>query len=89
MRQHFDDGSEYFLQNRTKSPALIFCSKVDPVGTEAYARKLMLDWKSRGINVTLKCFDDSEHVKHYLKYPEEYKKLLHDHWDRVKLLDRK
>jgi Eukaryotic protein of unknown function (DUF829) len=76
---------EFFLQ-RSQSPALLFSSHRDQIGTEAFSRRVAETWMKRGVQVTSKCFESSEHVRHIQKYPEEYLKLLHDHWTRVNLL---
>lgn len=72
----------------SRAPALIFVSKVDPMGTEDFNEKIAEIWRANGVNVTYKCFENSPHVKHYQVHPEEYLKHLHDLWKLVKLLER-
>lgn len=89
LQRHFQDAMENFNNNLAKSPALVVVSKTDPIGTEDYAKYLVGLWRKNGMDVTLKVFEDSPHVKHYKVYREEYLKLMHDLWEKVKLLDRK
>lgn len=89
LQVHYNDAIENFYEHRATSPALFFASKIDPIGTVDFIESVVKRYKERNIDVTYKCFDDSEHVKHYQKYPEEYMAYIHQHWDKVKLLDRK
>jgi alpha-beta hydrolase superfamily lysophospholipase len=86
--EHFDDAINNYFNNLSKTPALVFSSKADPIGTSNFAKEFGEKWKARGTDVTYKCFEDSEHVKHFQKYPEDYLKTLHDHWEKVKLLEK-
>lgn len=83
------DGIDNFCDDLARAPALIFSSKVDNIGTCQFAEEVVRRWRANGVDVTYKCFPDSEHVKHFKKYPEEYLCLLHNHWKLVKLLERK
>jgi Eukaryotic protein of unknown function (DUF829) len=88
LQRHFTDAVDNFYNNLVRSPALIIASKIDPIGTPEFMTELAGRWRDNGVNVTYKCFEDSLHIKHFLKYPDEYLKLVHDHWKLVKLLDR-
>lgn len=88
LRLHIDDSVENFYNNQVRSPALILSSKTDMIGTDEFSRRVVERWRVNGVNVTYKCFEDSQHVRHMQQYPEEYLKLLRDHWERVKLLER-
>uniref|UniRef100_A0A336LWL4 CSON003500 protein n=1 Tax=Culicoides sonorensis TaxID=179676 RepID=A0A336LWL4_CULSO len=66
------DPYRALLIEDTKYPILIFYSKKDHLisydDVEYYANYR----ENLGINVTKMCFDDTAHVKHYLKHPEVY-----------------
>jgi hypothetical protein len=83
------DAIERFKTNRISSPALFIGSKIDTVASPEFSAECIKQWQARGIEVSHKLFDDSGHVQHYKKYPEEYLKTLEDHWRRVKLFDRR
>lgn len=68
---------------------LHFFFKVDLIGTDEFAKRVVDSWCRKGVDVKLKIFPDSPHIKHMQKYPKEYLQLLHEHWDKVKLLERK
>ena len=89
ISDHLLDALEHFYLNLSRAPALVIASKVDPIGTEEFNREFVAKWRAHGMDVTYVCFDDSEHIKHMLKYPDEYTKAMHDLWDKVKLLERK
>lgn len=88
LQVHYKDAIDNYLEHRATAPALFFASKVDPIGTEAFIESVAKRYKERKIDVTYKCFPDSPHIKHFQKYPEEYKKLMHELWDKAKLLER-
>lgn len=89
LLRHYSDAINNVYQNMAKTPALLLCSKVDPIGLKDFNAMLAEKWRANGMNVTYKCFEKSGHVKHYQLYPEEYLKTLHDHWKLVKLLEKK
>lgn len=89
LQVHYSEGMQNLYQNLATTPYLIFASKSDAFATESVANELAETWKANGADVTLKVFEDSAHVKHFQKYPEVYLKCLHEHWERVKLLERK
>jgi len=89
LMAHFEDTIYNVRNNLVRSPALLLYSKVDPIGLEEFNIKLAKYWRENGIDVTHNCFEASNHVRHFQKYPDIYLKFLHEHWDRVKLLERK
>lgn len=56
--------------------ALILTSKVDPIGTEDYSKRLMDQYRNNGARVSGKIFESSPHVMHFVKYQKEYLNLL-------------
>lgn len=86
LNVHFNEGIENFHDSSVRSPTLIFVSKSDKIATLDFAKGMADTWKDKGIDVTLKVYDDTAHVKHFLKYPDDYRKTLHEHWKRMKLL---
>lgn len=89
IRKRQGEGIERFSNSLARAPALVFASKIDKIATEEFAADTVKRWKDEGIDVTYKCFEDSFHVKHLQKHPEEYLRLLHAFWGRVRLLERK
>lgn len=87
--QNFDNAVDNFCNNLVRSPALVFGSKTDPIATPEFTERYLSRWRDSGMDVTLKSFDDSPHLKYSRKYPEEYMKSVRNHWKLVKLLDRK
>jgi hypothetical protein len=56
----------------THAPALIIASERDQIATSAMSRHYFDLWTKSGVPTTMKIFPESEHVKHFVKYPEEY-----------------
>ncbi|KAK9752716.1 Eukaryotic protein of unknown function (DUF829) [Popillia japonica] len=55
-----------------RTPILMFGSKKDPISTEESIRKICDHWKENGIKVDVIIWDDTEHVSHMAKYPDDY-----------------
>lgn len=85
-RNHYIPSESHFHNKAIQAPALIFSSKTDIIGTERLAREIAGDFKSQKIAVTLKCFNNSPHVKHFVKHKEEYLKQLMDHLKLCELI---
>ena len=84
--QHYMRASEFAHGNYINAPALFFVSKNDLIGSESSNRIVAEKWRSRGMQVTFKCFDNSPHVGHFLAHREEYLKILSDHLRSINLL---
>ncbi|KAI1297725.1 Transmembrane protein 53 [Halotydeus destructor] len=56
----------------TQAPALLFYSNRDKIGSREASERLRDSWTSNGIKVSTRLFEDSAHVQHYNKYPQEY-----------------
>lgn len=84
--KNYVSGIDGFKNNKVASPALFIGSKIDKIATTEFSKECIEKWKNRGTDVTYKLFEDSEHVKHLQKYPEEYLKSIEEHWKKVKLI---
>ena len=84
--QHYIRSSQMFHSTMVRSPTLIFVSKTDPVGSEGSNRQVADSLISMNIDVTWKCFEESPHVGHYMKYKEEYTQILLNHLEKVKMI---
>ena len=67
--------------------ALIFSSTADKVADFDYTFRVKDMWEKNGSEVTLKVFDNSDHVRHYQKNREEYEKLLNEHLRKIGILE--
>ena len=59
-------------------PQLFLYSKADHLALPEDIEEHIADRRVLGIQVFSKCWDNSSHVQHYIKFPEEYVKLLED-----------
>lgn len=81
---HYLRSSQLFHTNLVHSPALLLVSKSDPVGSVTSNIRLRDTWRSMGIKTYWKCWDDSKHVSHFLKYRTDYIKTLEAFLDSLK-----
>lgn len=95
LQLHKNDAENYYIPSEShfhnkaiQAPALIFSSKTDFIGTERLARKLARNFRAQKIPVTSKCFDDSPHVKHFVKYKDEYVQHLMNHLKLCELIEK-
>lgn len=69
----YNRASDYAHGNYLPAPGLFFSSHKDTIGAPWMAAKIGAQWRSRGIDVREKVFDDSHHVQHLTKYDSEYR----------------
>nr|XP_027205652.1 transmembrane protein 53-A-like isoform X3 [Dermatophagoides pteronyssinus] len=74
--RHYLASSDALHQNEFHCPSLVFLSKDDVVVNYVDQLKTAEQWQRRGISVTMKCWDQSPHVSHFFKHPDEYRSLL-------------
>ncbi|CAB4039625.1 Hypothetical predicted protein [Paramuricea clavata] len=72
LQRFFDDLAKIPIA----CPQLFLYSKADHLALCDDVEEHMNDRKAKGVKVFSKCWDNSPHVQHYMKYPEEYLKLL-------------
>jgi len=80
---HYIRSSQMFHTTLVHRPALLLLSKTDPVGSLSSNLRLKDTWESMGMKVNWKCWDDSKHVSHYLKYKDEYIEILEKFLDSL------
>jgi hypothetical protein len=73
---HHVRASQMFHTNIVTAPALFFLSKTDPIGSVSSNLRARESWESMGIQTFWKCWDNSPHVGHFHRHPEEYKAEL-------------
>lgn len=75
--KYYERASECAHGNYLKhAPGLVLVSEKDTIGAKFMSEQLIKQWKSNGINVTMKVFPDSGHVQHLPKYPEMYQESI-------------
>ncbi|KAG5679530.1 hypothetical protein PVAND_009091 [Polypedilum vanderplanki] len=84
--QHYIRSSQMFHTNFMRAPALFITSKNDPVGAESSNRRVADTWISNGVNLTWKCFDNSNHVMHFMEHRKEYIKLVFNHLASINMI---
>lgn len=89
IRDHYESGRQNFYDNLAKTPILLFASKADRIAPLEFSNELSEILRANKTDVTLQVFEESDHVSHYKMYPDIYLKSLHQHWERVKLLEKK
>ncbi|CAN7999133.1 unnamed protein product, partial [Ixodes hexagonus] len=69
---HHKASSEAVHDSVLTCPALMFGSRGDNVSSLDDIADLANEWRRKGLDVSLCAFDDSKHVQHITKYPEQY-----------------
>lgn len=80
---HYLRASQLFHTTLVKAPALLLVSEMDPVGSAASNKRLKETWESMGVKMYWKCWEDSKHVSHFLKYRDEYTEILERFLDSI------
>lgn len=62
-----------------KKPALLLVSENDLIGPPSSNNVLRANWERGNIKVTFQCWQDSTHIAHFMKHPDEYLALLYKH----------
>lgn len=70
--KHYWKASKSFHNTPLQCPALLFVSKADKMGTPEVNKVLADKWSAKGVDVKLKCFEKSQHVRHMHCYKDEY-----------------
>lgn len=81
---HYLNSSKCFHGLKLPCPALIMSSKADQVGTVGENEAVAKSWRQGGHLVDVHVFENSAHVAHYHKYPEEYLHLIDGFLNRIK-----
>ena len=76
VSDHFSRAQNAFLQNTMALPSLLFFSHIDPIANPQIIEITINKWINRGIPVLHKSWNDTKHVSHLQKYPEEYVEML-------------
>ncbi|CAB3225342.1 unnamed protein product [Arctia plantaginis] len=87
--KHYMMATGVFHKNPCKAPSLFLVSKTDSIGAEKRSREKAASWETLGIKCTIKCWDKSPHVQHYMRHPEEYRSTLYSHLTKCGILNNK
>ena len=74
--QHYIRACQALEDNAIRCPVLIMVSNADRIGRPENSRRFVNAWLQNGVHVQWKCFDNSGHVAHYYKYPEQYEQEI-------------
>ncbi len=84
--KHYITSSKAIHNHYFRCPTLVLLSRNDEVANYDNTYKTIEDWKKSGIEVFHKCWDNSPHVSHYFKYPQEYQRLIDSFLKNVKAI---
>ena len=87
---YMNDGPIYWISiiktdthvNPIDCPSMVFISKYDPMVNYDDHIKTFEKHRNNGLIAMIKSWDQSPHVAHYVKYPDEYRSTL------IKFLDQ-
>nr|XP_027195947.1 transmembrane protein 53-A-like [Dermatophagoides pteronyssinus] len=81
--RHYLESSRQIHINPYNCPSLAFISKDDPMVNHDDHIKTFEKHRNNGLIAIVKSWNQSQHVAHYLKYPDEYRSILIKFLDNV------
>lgn len=84
---HYERASAKMHENFLGAPGLIFFSNSDPVSTPEMNAVVYKKWEAKNIPVYTRCWKDSPHVSHYLRYRKEYEAEVLAFMERVGMIE--
>ncbi|GAB1609859.1 transmembrane protein 53-like [Argonauta hians] len=76
VTDHFTKSHTAFVQNALRIPTLFLYSYKDSIANPKVIEKTISTWENDEIQVLHKSWNDTKHVSHLQKYPEEYTEIL-------------
>lgn len=73
---YFNTSIDVFWNTPVPAPALLFFCENDPLSDTRATEDLISYWQKKGINVTVKKWEDSTHAGHLKRHPQEYLSTL-------------
>lgn len=80
--KYYDEAHEYFYNQPLKAPALFLASEIDQISTLNVIQDIQKLWGANGISCANKIWNNTSHVGHMRRYPEEYKLTVKMFLDR-------
>ncbi|XP_028027021.1 uncharacterized protein LOC114240609 isoform X1 [Bombyx mandarina] len=77
--KHYLRATDVYRNTPCRAPGLFLCSMTDPIAAAKRIKQTHDTWKSLGIEVNWKCWDESPHVKHLIYNREEYLAAIYSH----------
>ncbi|KAM9376077.1 transmembrane protein 53 [Pholidichthys leucotaenia] len=77
ITEHLEKAIDVFWNIPATTPALLFYCNNDPLCDAKTVEQLAAYWRSRGMKVTEKRWEESIHAGHLKRHPEEYLSTLH------------
>ncbi|CAL8114078.1 unnamed protein product [Orchesella dallaii] len=71
--KYYDEAHEYFYKKPLHAPALFLASEIDQISTIDVIQDIQKIWGSYDIACANKTWNNTSHVGHMRRYPEEYK----------------
>lgn len=84
--RHYLKASNAVHEHRLRCPALIYLSTNDAVANHVSSLKIIERWQNSGVQVLCKCWENSPHVSHLFKYPEEYEGFMDSFLKKINIL---
>ncbi|CAG5958113.1 transmembrane protein 53 [Menidia menidia] len=73
---YFNAGIDVFWNTPVLAPGLLFFCENDVMSDPRTVEELIAHWQQRGMNITVKKWEDSTHACHLRRYPQEYMTTL-------------
>lgn len=86
FEMQMDSYINQFIDKTPAVPTLTFTSTQDQMIDVALYEDVVMKWKSRGMDVEYKCFDDTPHVRALAQHPDVYRKLFNEYLTKVETI---
>ena len=73
---YYNKGLDVFWNIPVTAPILLFYCENDVMSNPRTVEELIVYWQKRGMDVTVKKWEDSTHACHLRRYPQEYLSTL-------------
>lgn len=78
----YDEAHEYFYNKPLHAPSLFLASEIDQISTIDVIQNIQDIWGGYGIKCSNKVWNNTSHVGHMRRYPDEYKMTVKMFLDR-------
>lgn len=84
--RHLKNIQKIFYKNPLKLPSLVLASEKDPIANPDYLAPFLSHWRAGQVPIDMRTWQDSPHVAHYAKHPEEYESLVDQFLRKVNII---
>ena len=84
--KHHLKAEKTFLNNPLRCPAMLLVGHDDKLGNPAKNLEMHNRWKELGMDVTWKSWNQTQHVAHFQRHPEEYTEIVSAFLKKIRMV---